>query len=82
MIWKQKVYPILIEKYGEPENTFILFSIFYHEETAIALLENILYHSDCAESIDDTVIDLIDYAVNYITMLIYSSSTERSENPR
>lgn len=82
MIWKQKVYPLLMEMNKEPENTFILFSVFYHEDMAIALLENILYHADGAESIDDTIIDLIDYAVNYITMLIFSSNQEKNEKPR
>lgn len=79
MIWKHKVYPLLVELHGEPTNTFILFSVFYHEEMAVSLLENVLYHSDSAESMDDSIIDLIDYAVHYLTKLLYSKNTEGNE---
>lgn len=78
MIWKQKVYPLLVELHEEPANTFILFSVFYHEELAVSILENVLYHSDSVETMDDSIIDLIDYACNYITLLLYS----KNEKPR
>ncbi|XP_058804033.1 zinc finger MYND domain-containing protein 10 [Phymastichus coffea] len=74
MIWKQKVYPILMELDEKPANTFILFSVFYHEELAISILENILYHSDSVETMDDSIVDLIDYAAHYITLLLYSKN--------
>ena len=79
MIWKQKVFPLLVELYGEPENTFLLYSVFYHEEIAVSLLENVLYHSDSVESMDDSIIDLVDYVVNYITMLLYCKNTETDQ---
>ena len=78
MIWKKNVFPLLIESHGEPTNTFILFSVLYHEEIAIALLESVMYHSDSVETMDDSIIDLIDYAVHYITMLLY----ETKEKPK
>lgn len=79
MIWKQTVYPLLIKLYGEPSNTFLLFSVFYHEEMAVSLIENVLYHSDSVETMDDSIIDLIDYAVSYITMLLYSENAEPND---
>ncbi|XP_023319023.1 zinc finger MYND domain-containing protein 10 [Trichogramma pretiosum] len=81
MIWKQKVFPIMIDLHKEPANTFILFSVFYHEDTVVSLLENVMYHSDSVETMDESVIDLIDYAVNYLTKLLYSNKKEIKENP-
>jgi hypothetical protein len=78
MIWKKKVFPLLIELCGEPTNTFILFSVFYHEGISVSLLENVLYYADSTETMNDSIIDLIDYSVNYLTMLLYSNSTETS----
>ncbi|KYN04629.1 PREDICTED: zinc finger MYND domain-containing protein 10 [Cyphomyrmex costatus] len=69
-IWKHKVFPLLIDFNGEPTNTFMLFSIFYHEVIAVSLLENILFHCESAQTLDDTVIDLIDYTVQHVTMLL------------
>ncbi|XP_011495064.1 PREDICTED: zinc finger MYND domain-containing protein 10 [Ceratosolen solmsi marchali] len=78
MIWKTKVFPLMIELYGEPTNTFFVFSVFYHEGISVSLLENVLYYSDSAETISDYIIDLIDYAVNYLTMLLYSDKSKAS----
>ncbi|KAL6255736.1 hypothetical protein P5V15_012980 [Pogonomyrmex californicus] len=69
-IWKHKVFPLLINLNGEPTNTFMLFSVLYHEVIAVSLLENILFHCKSAQTIDDTVIDLIDYGIQYITTLV------------
>ena len=75
-IWKHKVFPFLIDFNGEPTNTFMLFSIFYHEVIAVSLLENILFHCESAQTLDDTVIDLIDYTVQYITTLLDGKTLE------
>ncbi|KYQ46581.1 Zinc finger MYND domain-containing protein 10 [Trachymyrmex zeteki] len=75
-IWKHKVFPLLIDFNGEPTNTFMLFSIFYHEVIAVSLLENILFHCESAQTLDDTVIDLIDYTVQHVTMLLDGKTLE------
>ncbi|XP_011159606.2 zinc finger MYND domain-containing protein 10 [Solenopsis invicta] len=75
-IWKHKVFPLLIDLNGEPTNTFMLYSVFYHEVIAISLLENILFHSDSAQTLDDTVIDLIDYTVQRVTTLLDGKTSE------
>ncbi|KAL0123225.1 hypothetical protein PUN28_007675 [Cardiocondyla obscurior] len=69
-IWKHKVFPILIDLNGEPKNTFMLYSVFYHEVIAVSLLENILFHCEGAQTVEEFVIDLIDYAVQRVTMLL------------
>jgi len=48
----------------------MLYSVLYHEVVTVSLLENILFHCESAETMDDTVIDLIDYAVQRVTMLL------------
>ncbi|KAG7205046.1 hypothetical protein KM043_005427 [Ampulex compressa] len=79
-IWKHKVFPRLIEMNGEPENTFMIFSVFYHEDVAVSLLENVLFHCDSAESMDDSVLDLVDYAVKYAALLLDTKVVEIYEN--
>jgi len=75
-IWKHKVFPLLIDFNGEPTNTFMLFSIFYHEVIVISLLENILFHCESAQTLDDTVMDLIDYTVQHIMTLLDGKTLE------
>ncbi|XP_033223703.1 zinc finger MYND domain-containing protein 10 [Belonocnema kinseyi] len=80
-IWKHKVFPLLIEMNEEPSNTFIIYSVFYHEELAISLIENVLFHSESIEILDDCVLDLIDYSVNNITALLYGENDICTKNP-
>lgn len=54
----------------------MLFSVLYHEVILVSLLENILFHCESAQSVDDTVIDLIDYAVQHVTMLLDGKTLE------
>ncbi|XP_036151072.1 zinc finger MYND domain-containing protein 10 isoform X2 [Monomorium pharaonis] len=75
-IWKHKVFPLLIDLNGEPTNTFMLFSVFYHEVIVISLLENILFHCESAQTLDDTVIDLIDYTVQRVMILLDGKTVE------
>lgn len=65
---------------GEPKNTFMLFTIFYHEDVAVSLLENVLFHCESAETMDDYVIDLVDYAVKFASFLLEVQDTEIYEN--
>lgn len=62
--------PLLIDLNGEPSNTFLLFSVLYHEVVAISLLENVLFHCESARTTDDTAIDLVDYAVQRVITLL------------
>jgi len=81
-IWKHKVFPLLIDFNGEPKNTFMLYSVLYHEVVVISLLENVLFHCEGAQTVDDTVIDLIDYTAQHITTLLDGKTLdiyERSE---
>ncbi|XP_061931922.1 zinc finger MYND domain-containing protein 10 isoform X2 [Apis cerana] len=79
-IWKHKVFPLLIEMNEEPKNTFMLFTIFYHEDIAVSLLENVLFHCESAETLNDSILDLVDYAVKSVSLLIDVSNVEIYEN--
>lgn len=81
-VWKTKVYQQLIDQNGEPQNTFMLYSVLYHENLSISLLENILYHADSVESLDDSALDLVDYAMDYITALVFQTEDEFPEPPK
>lgn len=58
----------------------MLFSVLYHEVIAASLLENVLFHCESAQTLDDTVIDLIDYAVQRVTILLDEKSLEIYES--
>lgn len=70
------MFPLLIDTNNEPSNTFMLFSVFYHEVVAVSLLENILFHCESSNTVDDTIIDLVDYAVQCTTLLLDEKTTE------
>ncbi|XP_034943955.1 zinc finger MYND domain-containing protein 10 [Chelonus insularis] len=80
-IWKQKIFPYLIESNKELSNTFMIYSILYHENIAVSLMENILFHSDSIESMDDSTLDLIDYAVSYLTSIIFPKTKTNVQRP-
>lgn len=54
----------------EPENTFVAYSILFHEATSIALLELVLFHPNTSESLGDYAADLLSYAYDAVTQLL------------
>lgn len=81
-VWKKKVYHHLIDNNDQPTNTFMLYSVLYHENISVSLLENILYHCDSVESLDDSALDLVDYAVDYITRLVFQKKDKLTESSK
>ena len=77
-VWKEKVFPILIGLNEDINNSFLLYSVFYHEELTVSLLENVLFHSESVTSMEDVVVDLIDYTVDNVTALLYSKHQDSS----
>lgn len=72
----------MIEINEEPKNTFMLYSVFYHEDIAVSLLENVLFHCESAETINDSALDLVDYAVKSVSLLLDMPVIEIYENVR
>lgn len=70
LVWRTKVLPKILKKNEKIEATFFIYTVLYHESTAVSLLETVLLHENSCEALGDVVIDLIDYCVHGITQLI------------
>lgn len=70
LVWRLHILPKLLELDADPQATFLIYTVLFHEATAIALLENVLFHPSGCESLGEASIDLIDYCVQAITQLI------------
>lgn len=70
LVWRTKILPKLLKSNESIEATFFIYTVLYHELTAVSLLETVLYHENSCEALGDVVIDLIDYCVHGVTQLI------------
>ncbi|XP_068084363.1 zinc finger MYND domain-containing protein 10 [Anabrus simplex] len=68
-VWREEVFPLLLKFEPNPKTAFMPYLILYHEATAIALLEVILFHHDSCEALEETVVDLIDYCAFAVARL-------------
>lgn len=69
-IWKQKILPNLLLLEPNPPNTFLVYTILYHEAVAVALLENVMFHANCCDALGDTAADLLEYSCNAASQLL------------
>lgn len=58
----------------------MLYTVFYHEDIAVSLLENVLFHCESAETINDSALDLVDYTVKNVSLLLDMPNIEIYEN--
>lgn len=80
-IWRYKILPHILNMVPNPQNTFIAYSVLYHEAVCVALLELVMYHANCAESLSDYAIDLLDYACGLVAqLLIVDEQTQANVN--
>lgn len=71
LVWRTKILPkMLFNDECDPNSTFLLYSVLYHEGTAISLLELLLYHENGCQALGDCAVDLIDYCIQAIIQLI------------
>lgn len=77
-IWRYKILPHILRLEPNPPNTFIAYSVLYHEAVCVALLELVMYHANCAESLSDQAIDLLDYACGLAAQLLVIERLEES----
>lgn len=71
LIWRTKILPrLLTEDHKGSNANFILYTVLYHEATAVSLLEMCLYHENGCAALDDRAMDLIDYCAHAVTQLI------------
>lgn len=68
--------PELLKLEPNPEKTFIVYTILFHEGISVALLELAMYHASCAETLDDSALDLLDYICGTISQLLVVKNEE------
>lgn len=83
-IWRYKILPHILQLEPNPQNTFLAYTVLYHEAVCVALLELVMYHANCCESLSDQAIDLLDYCCGLAAQLlvIEQKETETDENER
>ncbi|EDV98685.1 zinc finger MYND domain-containing protein 10 homolog [Drosophila grimshawi] len=69
-LWKTGVLPHLLEIDPNPQATFLIYTVMYHEAAVVALLDVCLYHPSGCESMQDSVLDLIDYCAQAVAQVI------------
>ena len=79
LVWRTKILPKLLKQNEKIEATFFIYTVLYHESTAVSLLETVLFHENSCEALGDFVIDLIDYCVHGVTQLIGLSHTSYNQ---
>lgn len=79
-LWKSRVLPHLLEIDPNPQATFLIYTVLYHEAAVVALLDLCLYHPSGCESLQDSVLDLIDYCAQGIAQVIGLVSMGYHEN--
>lgn len=76
-IWKEKIFPELIDMEFEPKTTFPIYMVLFHEATLINLLETTMFFKETCESAENSIPDLIDYCYRKLTQL--TARTEDDE---
>lgn len=69
-LWKQKVLSKILDSGFNPHTTLPVYFVLFHEATVVSLLETILYHKEACEAAGDSILDLTDYCLRRITLLI------------
>ncbi|XP_065059186.1 zinc finger MYND domain-containing protein 10-like isoform X2 [Rhopilema esculentum] len=69
-LWQNKVFPLLLEMDIQQNSSLPIYMAFFHEATALSLLETLLYHKEPCECAGEAVIDLVDYCCRKITQII------------
>ncbi|XP_037934957.1 zinc finger MYND domain-containing protein 10 homolog [Teleopsis dalmanni] len=79
-LWKTRVLPHLLEIDPNPQATFLIYTVLFHEAAVISLLDTTLFHSSACEVLKDSAIDLVDYCAQGVAQLIGLVSMGYHEN--
>nr|XP_022909776.1 zinc finger MYND domain-containing protein 10 [Onthophagus taurus] len=69
-VWKTKILPLLLCLNPQPENTFLAYTILFHEAVSVALIELTMFHPSTPESLGDIAADLLSYAYDSVAQLL------------
>uniref|UniRef100_T1J7X5 WD repeat-containing protein on Y chromosome n=1 Tax=Strigamia maritima TaxID=126957 RepID=T1J7X5_STRMM len=82
-IWKQKLLKIMFKIHEDEDDanpSILAVSIaLRHEANLVTLLETILFHGDCCESLKDVIVEVADYCHRRIVHLINICQENKSE---
>tara|TARA_B110000090_G_scaffold206533_1_gene256141 strand:+ start:92 stop:1927 length:1836 start_codon:yes stop_codon:yes gene_type:complete len=67
--WRENVYPLMEKDVLRQGSSMRAYFTLYHEATLANLLETIFYHDYAAESVGDTIIELIDWCARRLIYL-------------
>lgn len=79
-LWKTRVLPYLIEIDPNPQATFLIYTVLFHEGAVISLLDTALFHVSACEALQDAAIDLVDYCALAVAQVIGLVSMGYHEN--
>ncbi|KAH8315709.1 zinc finger MYND domain-containing protein 10 homolog [Drosophila kikkawai] len=79
-LWKTRVLPHLLEIDPNPQATFLIYTVLYHEASVVALLDMCLYHPSGCETLQESVMDLVDYCAQAVAQVIGLVSMGYHEN--
>lgn len=79
-VWKHKVLTQMLKLNPNPPNTFMAYTILYHEAVCVALLELVMFHANCCDTLGDTAADLLDYACGTAARLLSIKQTDAPNN--
>jgi hypothetical protein len=75
-LWREILFPKLMKE--NPQCSFSVHAILHHEATCINLIETVLFHEDAAETLADTVLDIIDYCFHALNALLATGPPQKS----
>lgn len=70
LVWRLRILPKLPNQNGNSNSNFMIYTVMFHEATAVSLIEVVLFHQNGCEALGDSSLDLIDYCIQAITQLI------------
>ena len=83
-IWRTECLPIMFQTQDfKPDTTLPIEIGLAHEINILTILENVLFHSDSLESLEDRALDLIDYChrqLNAVISAVSVGTPEESES--
>ncbi|XP_017472143.1 PREDICTED: zinc finger MYND domain-containing protein 10 homolog [Rhagoletis zephyria] len=79
-LWKTRVLPHLLEIDPNPQATFLIYTVLFHEAAVISLLDTTLFHVSACEALQDAAIDLVDYCALAVAQVIGLVSMGYHEN--
>lgn len=81
--WRENVFPLISDTLAQNGSTSCMraYFVFHHEEVIANILESFLYHDYAAESLGDSLVDLVDYCARCVARLIALNSAFQSGSP-